>query len=59
MNKPLLFAIGLAAALPAAQQQPVFRGRVDLVAVDVHVVDRSGRPVTGLRPEDFRITVDG
>ena len=40
MNKPLLFAIGLAAALPAAQQQPVFRGRVDLVAVDVHVVDR-------------------
>ena len=59
MNKPLPVACCLAAALLLAEQQPVFRGRVDLVAVDVHVVDKTGRPVADLRPEDFRITVDG
>lgn len=42
-----------------AQQQPSFRTAVDLVTVDVHVVDASGNPATGLRPEDFTISVDG
>jgi VWFA-related protein len=32
---------------------------VDLVAVDAHVVDRNGRPVDNLRPDEFRIEVDG
>ena len=42
----------------AAQQ--VFRGRVDLVRVDVSVIDnRSGRPVTGLKAEDFTVTENG
>lgn len=44
---------------PAEQQTPVFRAAVDLVTVDVHVVDGDGRPVEGLRPEDFSILVEG
>ena len=55
------------AALPAGppsqqpQQQPsaTFRAGVDLVAVDIGVVDRNGRPVDDLTPADFRLRVDG
>jgi hypothetical protein len=32
---------------------------VDLVTVDAAVLDGDGRPVHGLRAEDFRIEVDG
>ncbi len=40
-------------------QRPTFQSRLDVVAVDVHAVDGSGRPVSDLRPDDFTITVDG
>ena len=40
-------------------QEPVFRAGVDLVTVDAIVVDKDGRPVTGLTPDDFILTVDG
>lgn len=40
-------------------QRPVFRSRVELLAVDVSVVDREGRPVQGLTPADFAVTVGG
>jgi VWFA-related protein len=43
----------------AAQQPPTFRMRVDLVTVDVTVLDREGRQVTGLQPELFTLEVDG
>jgi VWFA-related protein len=48
---------------PEERQEPqdpraVIRAAVDLVLVDVQVLDRSGRPVTGLRPEQFRIFED-
>jgi VWFA-related protein len=60
MTNTLQFIAGcVVALLPFVQQQPVFRGRVDLVAVDVHVVDGSGRPVADLRAEDFTLKVDG
>jgi VWFA-related protein len=39
-------------------QPPTFRSRVTLVPVDVRVIDRRGRPVTGLRQQDFVITED-
>jgi VWFA-related protein len=39
--------------------QPVFRTRVELLAVDVSVVDSDGRPVAALRPSDFMVTVGG
>lgn len=43
----------LSGVLLVAQQQPVFRSRVDLVTVDVSALDREGRPIQGLGPDDF------
>jgi VWFA-related protein len=46
----------------AAQQpasQPTFRSGVIIVPVDVRVLDRSGRPVTDLKKEDFTVLEDG
>jgi VWFA-related protein len=40
-------------------QPPTFRSSVDLVPVDVNIVDRTGRPVTGLEAKDFVLTIDG
>ncbi len=40
-------------------QLPTYKGGVDLVRVDAYVVDRDGRPVPGLAPKDFQVTVDG
>ena len=44
---------------PATSQTPTFRAGVDLVTVDVTILDREGRPVEDLRPEDFTVRVDG
>jgi VWFA-related protein len=46
-------------AAPALRAQQVFPSGVDLVAVDVTVVDRDGRPVADLRPGDFDVKVGG
>ncbi len=64
MGKPVVLAYGvLACAVTLAAQnlpqQPVFRAGVDLVAVDATVLDRDGRPVSGLKAEDFSVTLDG
>jgi len=62
MRTRALLALLLAgSALPARGQEeapPVFAAEVDLVAVDVNVVDRNGRPVRSLAPGDFTLTVD-
>lgn len=50
------FAIG--SGRIAAQGAPVFRTSTDAVRVDVSV-QRSGRPVTGLRVEDFELLDNG
>jgi VWFA-related protein len=47
---------------PKSQQQPdedVVRVSTSLVQVDAVVVDKDGRVVTDLRPEDFRLVEDG
>lgn len=58
LGTPLLCAAVCVTASVAAQQ--VFRGRVDLVRVDVSVIDnRTGKPVTDLKAEDFTVTENG
>jgi hypothetical protein len=53
-------AMLLAATQPAQRQStPVFRGGVDLITVDVRVMDKSGRPATGLGADDFQVEFDG
>jgi len=47
------------AQAPPQQAPPTFKAGVDVVAVDVSVVDPSGRPVRGLEAGDFSLTVDG
>ena len=49
----------IGAGLPAQQPSQVFRGTVDLVTLDVTVVDRDGKPVKGLTPDDFLVTLNG
>ena len=47
---------------PDAQQtadQPAFRSGVELVTVEVGVIDRDGKPVRDLRPEEFKVSVGG
>ncbi len=48
-------------AAPPAAQQEAFGEKVDVnvVNVDVYVTDKSGRPVSGLRKEDFELFEDG
>ena len=49
----------LALAETPARPAPVIQVGVDLIRIDATVTDKSGRPVTDLRPEDFRLKVDG
>jgi VWFA-related protein len=53
------FALGVASATGPVVSGQTFRASVDLIAVDVQVVDRDGRPMTTLMPEDFEVTLDG
>ncbi len=57
-----LVGILLGGAVVLAQQtsqQPVFRGGVDLVTLDVTVVDKDGQPIRGLTADDFVVTLEG
>jgi VWFA-related protein len=51
----------LAAALRADEKVPRLLDRVEVsrVVIDARIVDGSGRPVLGLKPENFRVEVDG
>jgi len=40
-------------------QQPVFRGGIDVVQVDVSVLDKSRRPIRGLEAGDFTVLENG
>jgi VWFA-related protein len=44
---------------PSAQQAPTFRSGVALVQMDVTVLDKDRRPVTGLTAADFTVLEDG
>jgi VWFA-related protein len=53
-----VLALRLAAQQPD-QPAPLFRGRVDLVLVDVVVRDKTGAPVKGLTADEFDLLEDG
>lgn len=53
------FAAATAVLAAAPQQQQTFRSGVDLVAVDVSAVDKTGKPIDDLKPSDFVLKVDG
>jgi VWFA-related protein len=66
----VVVATALLAAAPGSEgldqvgqqpQQPLVREYVDVtrVVVDARVLDGGGRPIRGLRPADFRVTIDG
>ena len=52
-------AAGALAWAAPAQEAPAFRSNVELVAIPCAVVDGRGNAVTGLKPEDFRVTDNG
>jgi len=56
-------AVLLAALSPARpaspQQPPAFPAGVELVRIDVVILDKDGRPVTGLTATDFEVTEAG
>ena len=55
-------AAGQTQAAQDPQQQPPpprIRVSVDVVAVDVQVIDSTGRPVANLGPEKFSVTING
>jgi VWFA-related protein len=55
----VLAVVPLALGILAAQDQPTFRTRTNLVRVDVSVIDRAGNPVTSLTADDFEVREDG
>src|SRR4051812_5937229 len=44
---------------PPGQEPPRFRSSVEVTSVDVSIVDDKGKPIAGLKPEDFTVRVDG
>ena len=43
----------------AQRDQPVYRGGVELIQLDVSVLDRKRQPVTGLNASDFTVFENG
>lgn len=39
--------------------KPTFETGVELISVDVHVVDKNGKPIVDLKPEDFEVDIAG
>lgn len=61
MNRllPRVVALALAAVPASAFQRQTFNTAVDLVAVDVTVVDKDGKPVEDLALADFEVSISG
>jgi hypothetical protein len=54
-----LLLLAVTSAIVSGQQ--MYRERVDVsrVLIDVRVLDNDGKPITGLRPADFAVKIDG
>ncbi|MFL6446827.1 MAG: VWA domain-containing protein [Bryobacteraceae bacterium] len=61
MLRPLCLLSAIACTIPvfAADDPAVFKSDVAMTRVDTQVVDRTGRPITGLDVNDFVLRVDG
>jgi VWFA-related protein len=59
MKSGIVASMLLSLSLAAAQQPPITRTTTTGVLIDVSVVDRQGRPVLDLRPEEFELEEDG
>lgn len=59
MTRPAFILCAAALAAVAQEDHVTFRSDVSLVRVDVQVLDRSGRAVTGLRQQDFVLREQG
>jgi Ca-activated chloride channel homolog len=55
----LAIAVAAVTGLAAGVQQPTFRAGVDLIHFGVTVVDKQGKPVTGLTRDDFTVVEAG
>lgn len=55
----LILLTALTLAAQQSTQLPTFRAAIDLVHFPVTVVDKQGKPVTGLQADDFQITENG
>jgi VWFA-related protein len=52
-----IVALAFAVVLVSGVQQRTFKTGVDLVTIDVNVVDRDGKPIADLKPEDFEVSI--
>jgi Ca-activated chloride channel homolog len=62
MRRARLAALLMATTALSARivaQQPTFKAGVDLVQFGVSVTDKQGKPVTGLKAEDFQVVENG
>jgi hypothetical protein len=59
-SKPNLHCLATLRVDPGAEppEAPVFRGRIDLMQLDVTVLDKNGVPVRGLTKDDFTLVED-
>ena len=51
--------LSMVLSLGAVAQPPQFKSGVQLLNIDASVRDKSGKPVTDLKPADFTVTIDG
>ena len=55
----LLLAAMLVAGQASQLPKPTFETGVELISVDVHVVDKNGKPVVDLKPDEFEVDIAG